>query len=224
MTENENTGSPLKAVQDKVEAIVSSGGDVRKEVEEVVSQASKDVHRSGQSLLDLARSVIDGAGESLRKGAAAAPAEGAFRQVIDGLGDGLSKAALSARMALDEARSQGKRFASEDLKKISEDIGSVTRMYSQTVFDAASKVRTEASSELGGLREHAEHVLNRIKPSLQSAIDAARQDPIGLGKESLGAGLAATRHATGSLFTAMGKLLQEAGQKLTGTEKPNPGS
>ena len=222
MSDAENTGSPLKSVRDQVQAILAGGGDVRRQVGAVVARASEEVQRSGKSLLELARSVVDGAGDALRKGAAAAPAEGALRQVIDGLGDGLSRAAISTRMALEEARAKGRQFASEDLKKVGDDLASLTRMYSQTITEALSKVRTEASSEVAGLKDHAEVVLNRIRPSLQSALEALKQDPVGLGKESLDAGIAATRHAAGSLFAAMGKLIQEAGHKLAGTDKNEP--
>jgi hypothetical protein len=209
-------------VQQQAEAIVAGGDDVRGKIARLVAGASGAFQHSGEGLIALSRSVLAGAGDALERGSASLPPEGSLRQVIDGLGDGLTTAATSARLALEEARSKGQRFASEDLLQIKNDLASLTSLYAQTVSDALKRVRTEASAELGGLVEHADRVRDRVTPSVQSAIDAVMSDPVGVGKESVQAGLTVGRHAAGSLFSAMGRLLQQAGGRLTGGEPPKP--
>jgi len=216
---SETTQTPESDVRDKVEAIVAGGGDIRGRVSALVAEASHAAQQSGQGMLTLARSVMESATEALNKGISSVPADGTLRQVIDGVGDGLSRAAVSAKMAMEEAKSQGKQFASEDLHKIKEDLTSLSSLYVQTVSEAASKTKSEASSGFSSLLEHAEQARDRMLPSVKSAIDAMVQDPKGLGKESLQAGLAASQYAAGTLFSTMGRFLQEAGQKLTSEGK-----
>ena len=122
-------------------------------------------------------------------------------------------------MAVEEARAQGKQFAAEDLHKIKDDLTSLTSLYVQTVSDAASKTKSEASAGLSSLLEHVEQARDRMLPAVKSAIDAVIQDPKGMGKESLQAGLAASQYATGTLFSTMGRFLQEAGRRLTSEGK-----
>lgn len=207
-------------VQQQAETIVAEGGDVRARIARLVAEASESFQRRGEGLVALTRSVLAGAGDAVNKGVSSVSAEGSFRQVIDGLGDGLSSAATSARLAMEEARSKGQRFAAEDLHQIRTDLKNLTSLYSKTLSDALARVRTEASSQFGDLQEHAERTLERVGPSVQSALEAAMADPLGVGKDSVQAGLAASRHAAGSLFTTIGRLLQDAGERLTGTDRP----
>ena len=216
---SETPNSAESEVRDKVEAIVTEGRDVRGRVTALVAEASHAAQQSGEGLLALARSVVDAATQSLNKGISSVPADGTLRQVIDGVGDGLSRAAMSAKMAVEEARAQGKQFAAEDLHKIKDDLTSLTSLYVQTVSDAASKTKSEASAGLSSLLEHAEQARDRMLPAVKSAIDAVIQDPKGMGKESLQAGLAASQYATGTLFSTMGRFLQEAGRRLTSEGK-----
>src|SRR5262249_18316806 len=97
---------------------------------------------------------------------------------------------------------------------------SLTSLYVQTISDAAARARSEASHELSGLREHAERARDRMMPAVQSAIEALKQDPVAAGKESLRAGLAATQHAAGGLFVTMGRLPQQAGQRMRSSDHP----
>ncbi len=216
---NESTGSPLSSVREQVESIVAEGGDVRGRVKSLVAEAAAAAQRSGEGLVALAQSVLNGASDALNKGLSRVPAEGTLHQVVDGLGDGLSQAMLAAKMAVEEARAPGKQFAAEDLHRVKEDLGSLTSLYVQTIADAASRTKTEASAGLSGLRDHAETARERMLPAFKSALDAFRHDPIGLGKESVQAGFAASQHAAGTLFSSMGRLLQDAGQKLTAGPK-----
>jgi hypothetical protein len=215
----ESPESPLSSVREKVESIVNEGGDVRGQVKSLVADAAAAAQRSGEGLVALAQTVLNGATDSLNKGLSRVPAEGTLHQVVEGLGDGLSQAVLAAKMAVEEARAQGKQFAAEDLHRVKEDLGSLTSLYVKTISDAASRTKSEASAGLSGLVDHAGNARDQVLPALKSALDAFRQDPIGLGKESVQAGVAASQHAAGTLFSAMGRLLQEAGQKLTAGSK-----
>ncbi|MFO0908597.1 MAG: DUF6781 family protein [Isosphaeraceae bacterium] len=216
MSETPENPTPTPGdVQSHAEAIVSEGREVRANIAKLVGDTAAAFQKSGEGLIALTRAVMAGAGDALEKGTASLPAEGPLRQVIDGLGDGLSNVALSARMAIDEARSKNQQFAAADLTQIRKDLGDLTTLYINTVSDALSRIGQQARTEVTDLADHAEKVKERVTPNVQSAIDAAVHDPVGLGKESLQAGLAVTREATGSLFSVIGKFLQETGEKLS---------
>jgi hypothetical protein len=72
---------------------------------------------------------------------------------------------------------------------------------------------------LGDLKNHALAAQSSVLPALQQAFDAAYQHPIELGKESVQTGVELTRQTVGSLFSAVGRLLQDAGTKITPEEK-----
>ena len=212
---------PDSEVRDEVEAIVADGQDVRQKVKELVTKSSRAAQQTGEGLLGLARTVMEGATDALNRGITSVPSDSTLRQVIDGIGDGLSQVAMSAKMSMEEASSQGKQFASEDLHKIKNDLTDLTTFYVNTVSDAISKTKSEAAAGIGNLLEHAELARERMLPAVKSAVDLVVQDPKGVGKDSIRAGIAASQYAVGSLFNTMGQFLQDAGKKLTSTEKPS---
>jgi len=218
--ENNPTPSADETLQQRAEAIVADGNDVRGKIARLVSETAGTFQRTGEGLIAVTRAVLAGAGDALNKGASSLPSDGPLRQVIDGLGDGVSQVATSAKLAVEEARSRGQQFASEDLARVKHDLSSLTSLYVHTVTDALKKVRNEASGEVKALAEHAETVRGRVTPAVQSALEAVRTDPVGMGKESLQAGIAVTREAAGSLFTAIGRALQDAGQRLSTQDTP----
>ena len=211
----ETSTPPDSEVREEVEAIVADGHDVRKRVNDLVANASRAAQQSSEGLLGLARSVMEAATEALNRGISKVPADGTLRQVIDGIGDGLSQVAMSAKLSMEEATSEGKQFASEDLHKIRENLTDLTTFYVQTVSDAVSKTKTEAIAGFGNLLEHAEQARERMLPAVKSAIDLVVQDPAGVGKDSIKAGIAASQYAVGSLFNTMGRFLQDTGKRLT---------
>jgi hypothetical protein len=61
---------------------------------------------------------------------------------------------------------------------------------------------------------HAGRVAERLGPDLTKVLDAVRQHPVVFARESLQAGVSAGQGAAGSLFQALGRMLQKAGDQL----------
>ncbi len=204
-----------RSVEDKVAVIVAQGQDVRNKVSEVVTDSADKSPVTRKGLIDLSRSVLDGAVAALDKAVSHDP-DSVLRQVIDGLGDGLSAAALATQLAMEEARAEEKRFAEEDLSRMTKDLRAVGDLFVDTVSQASSKFKSESRSEVEALRRHAEHTMKRLLPSINSALVTIEEHPLQFGKESVEAGFKMSRQAVGSLFAAIGRQLEKAGKQLIG--------
>ena len=205
----------FEALREQARAIVAGGVEVREKLAALVAESARRTQASGQGLVDMVKSVVDGA-SAAAAGVVSDERYGVLKQTTDALGDGLSQAALSAKTALEEARARGQRFASEDLHSVGVNLMALKTMFVQTVVHAGRLVGSEISGQAGDLKQHAERTMERVGPSFDAAIRAAKDDPIKLGQESLSAGAALTRQAAGSLFQSMGRLLQGAGDRLKG--------
>lgn len=217
-TMKQDSGDGRTAVKRKVEAIVEAGGDVRQRVASLIADAAEQFQAGGESLVGLARSAMDGAIAALHKSVPQDP-DSVLAQVVDGIGDGLSVTAQATKLALREAAAGGEHFAKKDLTNLADDLDQLGRMFVETIGDAAKGAKANVASEARALGKHAQHTFDRIKPSIDSALLAARQDPIKLGKEAVQSGVTASRLAAGDLFSAIGKSMQQAADHLRGDRK-----
>lgn len=200
-------------VREEAAAIIQEGSRIRERIADVVAQGAEQAQQSGQGLIGLVQSVMESAVTTLNQSLPQDP-NSTLRQVIDGLSDGLSSAALAAKMAVNESVASSRAFAQEDLQKFSGDVSTLKEMYSQTVTDALGKLRNLTAEQLSDLQKHAVSAQSQVLPALQSAFEAAYQHPVTLGKESVQAGLEISRQTVGNLFSAVGRLLQETGNRL----------
>ncbi len=197
----------------QAEEIVKRGRNVREEIAKLSSAAAGKFHETKDGFVGLSRSVLDGAVTGAQQ---AVPGEGesVLREVVAGLADGLAISANAVRLTLEESRGRGAQFAHEDLKKVTDDFRGVGENFKQTVHDATGTIGAQISAQGRSLADHAGHTLSSARPAIEAAIKAACEDPKTLGKEALQAGVAATRHAAGVLFSELGKRLEQAGDQL----------
>jgi len=215
---DERTEARSVPVSQRVEAIVGAGRDVRRDVGALVVETAGRFQAGGEGLVGLCRSVMKGVADAFRKSVPEDP-ESTLRQVVDGLGDGLSTAAHATQLAVSEAKTKGEQFAQTDVEKAAADLQALSNAFVGTVEQAATGLKTHLASQSSDLASHAKNTLRHMKPSIAAALAAARQHPVALGKEALGAGAKATRQTAGLLFAAIGELLQDAGQRLKGGDE-----
>lgn len=202
-------------VKEIVTAIVAKGKNLRAKVSEAVTNAADKAATNRAGLIDLSRSVLDGAVAALNNSASRDP-DSILRQVIDGLGDGLSTTALATRLAMEEAKAEQKRFAEEDLSTMTRDLRALGELFVGTISQAAGDFKSMTGTELSALRQHAEQTMKRLLPSINSALAIIQEHPLQFGRESIGAGVQLSRQALGSLFAAIGRQFANAGKQLTG--------
>jgi len=203
---------PNATVKAQAEEIVADGKNIRSQLSHVVARNANERERSG-GLVDLVRTVIDGARKGLAK---ATPEEkdDSLRKVVDALGDGLSHSALAAQLALKEAAGSSRRFANADLARLRDELASVRDHFTETIDRELAVGKTFTKEQAAAARRHAERVAERVGPALETALDAVRQHPLEVAKESIAAGVSAAQSAAGSLFQAVGQMLERTGHEL----------
>ena len=195
------------------------GDQIRTRVAEEVASVVREAKLDSDGLTGLAHAVIDAARAGIDQ-SVAGDKSAALREVAEGLGDGLGTAAEALRLTLQEAQGRGQRFAREDLESIAQDLQSLGGMFVSTFADATARVWGTAAEEARSVRAHVERTYQRIRPSVESALAAAREQPLVVGKSALQAGLAAGTHAAGALFSELGERLGRLGQRLQGGNQP----
>lgn len=208
-------------VQQKAEDAVLSGKAVREEVAQAVSAVSEGALRVGGGFIDVAKSTMQGAAKGVVSAAAPESAR-TLRAVVDGISDGLTTTAQAAKLTLQEAAGGTARFAREDLDKLSSDFRVLGDSFVDVVGSAATRAGGHVAAQAAQLRAHATIALGRARPAFEAVIDAARQDPAGLARQTLTAGAAATRGALGALFTALGARLQSLGGRIAPGDRAGP--
>ena len=208
-------------VQQKAEDAVFSRKAVREEVAQAVGALCEGALRVAGGFIDVAKSTMQGAAKGVGSAAAAESAR-TLRAVVDGISDGLATTAQAAKLTLQEAAGGTARFAREDLDKLSSDFRVLGDSFVDVVGSAATRAGGHVAAQAAQLRSHATIALARARPAFEAVIDAARQDPAGLARQSLTAGAAATRGALGALFTALGARLQSLGGRLAPGDDAGP--
>ncbi len=210
---NQNASQSDRSVQAAVEEIVRSGVGVADRVAGLIGRAAAQAQDAGEDLVDVARGAVTGAVDAVKTEEGSDRAD-LLKEVIQGLGQGFSNAALTARLAVEEARSHGKAFAETDLQKMRADLETLSRLYAETISDGVKKLSATSSEELSRLSEHASAAADRLRPALSAAVEAVREHPVDSATTAAHAGSEAVRKSAGSLFTLMGEFLSGVGDRL----------
>lgn len=203
----------LNAVKSQAKEIVTSGTDIRPRLTEVVTQHASDAQQSGQGLVALVRAVIDGAREGFAR-SVPKDQDDSLRQVVDALEDGLSRTALAAELTMQEAANSSRRYTKEDLAHLRDDLTAIRAMFAETVSEGLSTGKALTASQLAAVKTHIARASERLGPMFTKVLDAVRQHPVEFAREGLQASVSMGQCATGSLFQALGQMLQRAGEEL----------
>lgn len=200
-------------ISKQAEEIVRKGEQVRENIARLYAESAAVCHRQTRGVREFTEAVLSGAVQGAKGSEAGDPAS-VLGQVVEGLGDGLSDSANAIRLTIEEAGSQGKAFAEEDLEKIARDLQALAGMFEETVKDAAERLGTGAARQAGSLKQHATRTMDSVRPRIDAAVTAALKAPAKLGKDILNAGVKVSRHAAGTLFAEIGSRLGRLGENL----------
>lgn len=209
---NTTTTECNAAVKAQAEEIVAKGTDIRPRLSNVVAQNAWQPQQPGGPL-ELIRAVIDGAREGLAR-SVPRDRDDALHQVIDALGDGLSQTTLAGRLALEEAVGSFRRYRDEDLTRFRDDLAAVHDLFTETVDRGLTTCKALTTAQAAAARTHINRIATRLRAELEGFNDAIRQHPEAFARESLRAGVGTGQCAAGALFQALGRMLQQAGDKL----------
>lgn len=218
---------PSQQIKDEAEQIATSGQDIRQKVERLVRKILREARTDSHRLAHTAKSILDGAIEGIRKSAPPDDRQNRLQQVIDGLCDGFTIAANSTRLTVEEAATRGQHFAQSDLKAIADDLKSLRNLFTDTITKAANQTSQTARQELAETLAHAGRAYQSLKPSLQQALDAIKDNPAQLAKDTTQAISHASRQKAETIASSVSQLLRNTANRLDsalGTTPPTPTS
>jgi|GEM_PF-1593042 len=208
-----------QAIRDQARRIAAQGQNIRQQIESLVKDVAHEIRGGGRKMVDIAQEVMDGAAAGINEAAPPEDRENRLRQVIDGLGDGFTRAANATRLAIEEAQSRGEHFARKDLNDTLSDMKLLGDLFVEVVSRTTHRAVNLAQKEAGDVVDHARRTMESIRPSLNQAMDAAKEDPARLTRETTEALTQATKQAAGAFLGAVGDLLKHAAGRLN-PEKP----
>lgn len=220
MTTTTTTKDLNSAIKSQAKEIVANGSDIRPRLAGAFTQAAWQSQESGDGLVSLVRAAVDGARQGLDK-TVPKDRDDVLRQVLDALGDGLSQTALAGRLAIQEAVSASRQYTTEDLVRLRDDLTAVRELFGETVSTGLKTCKALTAGQVATATTHAGRVAERLAPKFTEVLNAAQHHPVTLAREGLRAGVAAGQGAAGSLFQALGRMLQRAGDEMSREGTPD---
>ncbi|MFW6059312.1 MAG: DUF6781 family protein [Phycisphaeraceae bacterium] len=211
---DEAAAEAAAAAGEQAERIAAEGEDIRGRVRQLVVDTVQQRKLSFEQLGQVGQEVLRGAASGVKQ-AGKEEQRQALRAVIDGLADSYATAANATRLALEEANARRRTFAQEDLQHAVRELKVLDERFLRMVGRTTERAWGTLTEQAKALKDHAQHAAQGIRPSMESALHAARHQPGKLAGEAASAGFDATRHTAGTLLQAMAGLLQGAGEALS---------
>jgi hypothetical protein len=210
-----------ETISAEAEKIVAEGQHVGSRVRSLVLRAIKNKQLGLSELGEVAKQVLDGSLVALEAALAQKAkhteqqsdenrenekkAQQTLGEIFSGIDEAFADAAKATACALDEAKKRGERFAKEDLRKTVTDLKAMEEMLFSTIGETAGKSQQALGEQLSALESHAREVGTRLRPSVDAALEAAKDHPLEFSRE-----------AVGQVAYAMSGLLQAAGDIISG--------
>lgn len=223
MTQEETHGEQqADSIADEAERIAADGESVREQVKRLVLGVAGGRGLRVSALRRAASEIVEGVTRGVRE--VGEDRRGTvLAETIEGLSDGFSRAAQATKLAIEEAEGRGARFTQEDLKTTAEDLRTLEKMFEETVGGFSSRLAGDVKGQAGDIAQHASRAVRSMRPSIESALEAATRDPAGLAGEAASAGVDTARSAVGSLFSAAAGMLDAAGEIVAGKKPDDKG-
>jgi hypothetical protein len=227
MTDSEETPdqprSPDSApIDETVQKILDEGRQVRARIREVVSGSIQDQEFDASTLGNTARNVMGAAYQrvgDMIENAVPRDSEGALRDVIYGIGDAFGAAARSAGGAFESATKHGKAFATEDVKRVTQELSKISTTLVSSISDAGQSAAGRAAQVAKGTAGHAAKAAEEIKPTVEKALAAAAQHPVEIARDAAKASVDITRQVAGSVFATLGDFMHKAAGAIGDSNK-----
>ena len=133
-------------------ALGASEGDLRERVRDLVTRALVQRRVEPQVIRDVMQATVSGLGDGLRARGALAGA--ALKDAVAGLDDAVGRSVYALRMALEEARGQGREFTEGDIKATVDAVRELEQDLLETLKHAADRSQDWLRDELHDIRAH----------------------------------------------------------------------
>lgn len=200
-------------VEGKAEEIVVEGTRVTERVSALVLGALQLAEDGLDRYAKIAESVVSGAVKGVER-VVPDDAESTLRKVYNGLTDAGEKAAESLRLTFEEARERGKTFGEAEFDRTVEQLKNLEKELVDTLQGFTKRTSSEVSDQLEAVVRHAQRASSGMGASIQAALDAAKDHPTGLIKESAQAGVDLSKNLAGGILGAAAQFLDKAAKSL----------
>jgi len=152
---------------------VEHGGDIRGDVRDIVTRALGGQPLEPGSLGRVLKLVLEGAAEGVPEGATEASV--AMRKAGEGIEDAMGRVAEASKLAIEEARSREDEFTETELKRATQDLLTLDRLYIDTMQDFAKAGATTARKTIGDLATHMERSGSDAITAIREAANVLRK-------------------------------------------------
>ncbi len=216
MTEQTHGNEHSEQAAGEAERIATTGENVRERIREAVTRLIRERRLTLDEMTTLGGSVLDGAVAGVRD-LAPQERESALRQVVDGLADAFERTANATRLAMQESAARGQAFTREEVDRTVSDLRELQKRFVNVLTRVTNQAARQLGDQVESINSHIRRTAESIQPSIESALRVAMDHPVKLAGETAAAGVRAVPKAAGLLLSAVGGLLQGAGDALAGS-------
>ncbi|MCB2070086.1 MAG: hypothetical protein KDF67_10855 [Ottowia sp.] len=189
-----------KIVRDVEAAVADDAAGVSARVRQITLKVLSEGQLDSAAL----KSVMDAVVRGAKKGVERPDPRNAdaLREAMHGLDQALSSAAEATGLAVQEAASRSSEFSKQSLKQSLDDLGSLEKLFIETLGDAARHSTGHVRDTLHGLAEHARSSGTAVGGRVQDAVSQLAQATSTMTHEQMQAG-ATTLRQQGALLAGI---------------------
>lgn len=197
---------------------VAADGDTRREIRDIVTRTVAGRRLAPDSLRHVLKLVLDGAAEGMPANSGAAAA--AMRQAGEGIEDAMKRIAEAWGLAIEEARSRGDDFTEHDLKRATDDLMALDRLFIDTMRDFSKAGATAAQSAIGDLATHVERSGGIAATAIRDAAETLGRGVAASGRPHSSDLNRAARAGMGTIAALGSAILGGIAEGLAAAERP----
>lgn len=199
---------------------VANGDDIRREIRDIVAGAVARRPLEQDSLRHVLKLVLKGMAEGMPESSGEITA--AMRKAGEGIADAMEPVAEALHLAIDEARSRGDEFTENDLKRATDDLAALDRLYIDTMRDFAKAGATTAQRTIGDLATHMERGSDKAAGVVRSAAETVGQGMAASGRPHLSDVNRAARAGMGTIAALGSAILGGIAEGLAAADRSPP--
>ena len=201
------------------DAVADDVAGVSARVRQITLKVLSEGQLDGAALKSVMDAVVAGAKKGVER-PDPSNAE-ALREAMRGLDDALASAAEATGLAVQEAASRSSEFSKQSLKQSLDDLGSLEKLFIETLGEAARHSTGHVRDTLHGLAEHARNSGTAVGGRVQGAVSQLAQAMTDMTQEQMQAGAHTLRQQGALLAGIAAGFLKGVADRLQASDTPD---
>ncbi|TVO68483.1 DUF6781 family protein [Denitromonas ohlonensis] len=208
-----------KIARDVEAAVADEVADVSARVRQITLKVLSEGQLDSAALKSVMDAVVRGAKQGVER---PDPRNAdALREAMTGLDDALASAAEATTLAMQEAASRSSEFSKQSLKQSLDDLGSLEKLFIETLGDAARQSSGHVRDTLHSLAEHARSSGTAVGGRVQGAVSQLAQAMSDMTQEQMQAGAHTLRQQGALLAGIAAGFLKGVADRLQAPDAPD---